>query len=327
MSKILVTGADGFTGRYLAAELQRAGYEVHGLVHKPIASGKVAGVSALHVADLSDAAGLAAVVHAVQPDKVVHLAAIAFVAHGDIEAIYRTNLIGTRHLLEALAQSKVPLDAVLLASSANVYGNSVGGVLDENTPQLPLNAYGASKRAIEDMLKDFGASDGLSSVIFRYFNVAGADPEGELGEQHFPETHLIPLMLEAVAGKRPGLTVFGTDYPTRDGTCVRDYVHVSDLVDAHVLGLRWLMDKKGSRSFNLGTGAGFTVHEVIDASRAVTNRDVPVVLGARRPGDAVALVSGSARALGELGWEPTRSTLRQMIGDAWAWAGKPPFQR
>ncbi|MEG0054155.1 MAG: NAD-dependent epimerase/dehydratase family protein, partial [Comamonas sp.] len=130
MRKILVTGADGFTGRYLAAELQRAGYEVHGLVHKPVASGKVPGVSALHVADLSDAARLAAVVNEVQPDKVAHLAAIAFVAHGDIEAIYRTNLVGTRHLLEALAQSNAPLDAVLLASSANVYGNSVGGVLD-----------------------------------------------------------------------------------------------------------------------------------------------------------------------------------------------------
>lgn len=171
MSKILVTGADGFTGHYLAAELQRAGYEVHGLVHKPIASGKVAGVSALHVADLSDAAGLAAVVHEVQPDKVVHLAAIAFVAHGDIEAIYRTNLVGTRHLLEALAQSKAPLDAVLLASSANVYGNSVGGVLDENTPPAPANDYAVSKLAMEYAARLYAGR--LPLITVRPFNYTG----------------------------------------------------------------------------------------------------------------------------------------------------------
>ncbi|MFD1810568.1 NAD-dependent epimerase/dehydratase family protein [Gemmobacter lanyuensis] len=151
---------------------------------------------------------------------------------------------------------------------------------------------GASKRAIEDMLTNFGESHGLNHVIFRYFNVAGSDPEGEIGEQHVPETHLIPLMLDAVAGKRPALTVFGTDYATRDGTCVRDYVHVMDLVEAHVLGLQWLLAGKGSRAFNLGTGTGFTVREVIDHSRAVTNRDVPIIEGDRRAGDATALVSG-----------------------------------
>jgi UDP-glucose 4-epimerase len=175
------------------------------------------------------------------------------------------------------------------------------------------------------MLRDFGVSAGIAHVIFRYFNVAGADPEGETGEQHVPETHLIPLMLDAVAGKRPALTVFGTDYPTRDGTCVRDYVHVTDLADAHVLGLKRLLDGGGNAVFCLGTGRGFSVHEVIEASRAVTNREVPVVIGDRRAGDAAALVSSSTHAIEELGWEPQRSTLRQMIGDAWAWAQKPGF--
>jgi UDP-glucose 4-epimerase len=198
--------------------------------------------------------------------------------------------------------------------------------LTEDTPQRPINAYGGSKLAVERMLQDFGAALGIRHVIFRYFNVAGADPEGELGEQHLPETHLIPLMLEAVAGKRPALTVYGTDYPTRDGTCVRDYVHVTDLAAAHVLGLQRLLDGKESGVFCLGSGRGFSVREVIDASRAVTNREVPIVLGDRRPGDAASLVLSSDRALRDLGWEPRHSTLRQMIGDAWAWAQGPGFQ-
>ena len=156
-------------------------------------------------------------------------------------------------------------------------------------------------------------------MIFRYFNVAGADPEGEVGEYHQPETHLIPLMLDAIAGKRAALTVFGDDYDTPDGTCIRDYVHVCDLVDAHVLGLKWLQDGKGSRVFNLGTGSGFSVREVLDHSRAVTNQTVPHEIGARRPGDCTKLVSGSSRAEEELGWEPKRSTLDKMIADAWKW--------
>jgi len=200
-------------------------------------------------------------------------------------------------------------------------------VLNEDTAQHPINAYGASKRAIEEILQNFGASHGLRHVIFRYFNVAGADPEAEIGEQHVPETHLIPLMLDAIEGRRPALTLFGTDYPTPDGTCVRDYVHVGDLVAAHVLGLRWLIDGKPSRVFNLGSGAGFSVREVVEASRAVTNREVPLVIGPRRAGDAAALVSGSARAVEELGWTPERSTLPQMIADAWAWSKKPGFER
>ena len=182
-----------------------------------------------------------------------------------------------------------------------------------------MNAYGGSKRAIEYMLNDFAASHGLRHVIFRYFNVAGADPDGEVGEYHQPETHLIPLMLDAIDGRRDGLTVHGTDYDTPDGTCIRDYVHVCDLVDAHVLGVNWLLEGGEPRVFNLGTGRGFSVREVIDASHAVTNRPVPVSDGPRRPGDATKLVSGSVRAEQELGWKPTRSTLDMMIRDAWRW--------
>jgi len=156
-------------------------------------------------------------------------------------------------------------------------------------------------------------------VIFRYFNVAGADPDGEVGEHHRPETHLIPLILDAVDGRRAALTVHGTDYPTPDGTCIRDYVHVMDLVDAHVKGLEWLRAGRGSRVFCLGTGSGFSVREVVDATRHVTNRAVPMVDGPRRGGDAVRLVCGSTRAKAELDWRPQRSTMPQMIADAWRW--------
>ena len=207
----------------------------------------------------------------------------------------------------------------VFSSTCATYGDQDNVVLDENSAQHPINAYGASKRAIEDILRDFEAAYGLQSVIFRYFNVAGADPEGEVGEFHQPETHLIPLMLDAIDGKRDALTIFGTDYDTPDGTCIRDYVHVCDLVDAHVLGLNWLREDKGSRVFNLGTGTGFSVREVVEHSREVTNRAVPMTEGDRRPGDCTKLVSGSVRAETELGWRPTRSTLQQMITDAWRW--------
>ena len=160
---------------------------------------------------------------------------------------------------------------------------------------------------------------GLRSVIFRYFNVAGADPDGQVGEFHRPETHLIPLILDAVDGKRAALTIHGTDYPTADGTCIRDYVHVMDLVDAHVKGLEWLRAGRASRVFCLGTGDGFSVREVVDATRSITNREVPMLDGPRRGGDAVKLVCGSTRAKAELGWSPDRSTMPQMIADAWRW--------
>jgi UDP-glucose 4-epimerase len=164
-------------------------------------------------------------------------------------------------------------------------------------------------------------------VIFRYFNGAGADPDGEIGEHHRPETHLIPVMLEAIQGKRDGLTIHGTDYDTPDGTCIRDYVHVCDLVDAHIQGLSWLLSGQESRVFNLGTGRGFSVREVIDASRAVTNRDVPYSEGPRRGGDATKLVSGSTRAAEELGWTPGRSTMARMIADAWKWQQTGHYDR
>mmetsp|Transcript_17998 Transcript_17998/g.27412 ORF Transcript_17998/g.27412 Transcript_17998/m.27412 type:complete len:276 (-) Transcript_17998:11216-12043(-) len=254
-----------------------------------------------------------------QPVAVMHFAALSQVGESmKLPGKYwSNNVMGSLNLIEAAVAAGC-MDFVF-SSTCATYGDQDNVVLDEDSEQHPINAYGASKRAIEDILVDFEAAFGLRHVIFRYFNVAGADPEAEVGEFHQPETHLIPLMLDAIAGKRDALTVYGTDYETPDGTCIRDYVHVCDLVDAHVLGLKWLKDGKGSRVFNLGTGSGFSVREVIDHSRAVTNRAVPYADGDRRPGDCTKLVSGSTRAEAELGWKPDRSTLETMIADAWRW--------
>lgn len=323
---ILVTGGAGYIGSHACKALARAGFTPIAFDNLSTGWSGAVKYGPLFQGDLTDRASVAAALAEYQPLAVMHFAALSLVGESmrDPETYWRVNVNGALNLISATVAAGIR--NFIFSSTCATYGDQDGVVLTEATRQAPINAYGGSKRAIEDMLRDFGASHGLNHVIFRYFNVAGADPEGELGEQHQPETHLIPLMLEAVQGKRPALTVFGDDYPTPDGTCLRDYVHVSDLVDAHVLGLNWLLDGRPSRDFNLGSGKGFSVREVIEASRFVTNRDVPVIQGARRPGDAAALVSGSERALEELGWQPKRSELRQMIGDAWAWAQKPGYQ-
>ncbi len=318
--RVLVTGGAGYIGAHACKALARAGFEPVAFDNLSTGWAEAVRFGPLAQGDLTDRASIDAALAEWNPVAVMHFAALSLVGESmkDPGKYWRTNVNGSLNLIEATVAAGIR--NFVFSSTCATYGDQDGVVLNEATPQYPINAYGGSKLAIEGILRDFGAAFGLNHVIFRYFNVAGADPEGEVGEQHVPETHLIPIMLEAIEGKRPALTVFGDDYPTRDGTCVRDYVHVSDLVDAHVLGLKWLLDGKGTRAFNLGTGNGFTVREVIDASRAVTNAEVPLVRGARRAGDAVALVSGSERAISELGWEPKRSSLPQMIGDAWRWS-------
>jgi UDP-glucose 4-epimerase len=321
--KVLVTGGAGYIGAHACKALARSGFTP--VVFDNLSTGWSQAVKwgPFVRGDLMDRAAIDAAIADHRPVAVMHFASLSLVgaAMQDPARYWRENVGGALNLWEACATAGVR--NVVLSSTCATYGDQDGVPLTEDTPQRPINAYGGSKLAVEGMLKDFGTVFGIDHVIFRYFNVAGADPEGEIGEQHQPETHLIPLMLDAVAGKRPALTLFGTDYPTPDGTCVRDYVHVTDLAAAHVLGLRRLLDGKGGGVFCLGTGSGFSVREVIEASRAVTNREVPVIIGERRPGDAASLVLHSSRAITELGWEPRHSTLRQMIGDAWAWAHKP----
>ncbi|WP_300546516.1 UDP-glucose 4-epimerase GalE [Roseovarius sp.] len=319
MTNILVTGGAGYIGSHACKALKVAGYTP--VTYDNLCTGWQDAVKfgPFEEGDLTDRARLDQIFAAYQPVAVMHFAALSQVGESMREPglYWHNNVAGSLSLLQAAVQAGCK--NFVFSSTCATYGDQDNVILDETSAQHPINAYGASKRAIEDMLRDFEVAFGLRHVIFRYFNVAGCDPAGEVGEFHQPETHLIPLMLDAIEGKRDALTIFGTDYDTPDGTCIRDYVHVCDLVDAHILGLKWLEENRGSRVFNLGTGTGFSVREVIDQSAAVTNRPVPVVEGPRRPGDSAKLVSGSGRAEAELGWRPVRSTLGQMIADAWRW--------
>lgn len=322
--KVLVTGGAGYIGSHACKALAAAGYVP--VTYDNLCTGwrEAVKFGPFEQGDLMDRARLDEVFAAHKPVAVMHFAALSQVGEAMREPgkYWRGNVCASLNLIEAAVAAGVR--DFVFSSTCATYGDQDGVVLDESSAQEPLNSYGASKRAIEDMLRDFGDAHGLRSVIFRYFNVAGADPEAEVGEFHQPETHLIPLILDAIDGKRDALTIHGTDYPTPDGTCIRDYVHVMDLVDAHVLGLNWLrtageLPQGGTEVFCLGTGNGFSVREVLDHSRHVTNRAVPVVEGPRRGGDAVKLVSGSEKAGRVLGWQPHRSNLPTMISDAWRW--------
>ena len=273
----------------------------------------------LEVGDLCNMHDIDRVFKKYKPSSVLHFAALSQVGESMQKPgpYWHNNVLGSLNLIQAAVDHGCM--NFVFSSTCATYGEQDNILLDEKSCQKPINAYGSSKRAVENILADYEAAFGLKHVIFRYFNVAGADPDGEVGEFHQPETHLIPLILDAIDGKRDALTIFGNDYDTPDGTCIRDYVHVCDLVDAHVLGLKWLQEGRGSRVFNLGTGDGFSVRQVIDQAKHVTNRPVPVTHGARRPGDCTKLVSGSLRAKTELGWSADRSNLKQMITDAWRW--------
>lgn len=319
MTKILVTGGAGYIGSHACKLLRAAGFTPVTFDNFSTGWKQAVKFGPVFEGDLLDPHALKRCFEEHKPVAVMHFAALSQVGEAMSKPglYWRNNVSGSLNLIEAAVEAGCM--NFVFSSTCATYGDQDNVVLDENSAQMPLNAYGASKRAIEDILRDFEAAHGLRHIIFRYFNVAGADPEAEVGEFHRPETHLIPVMLEAIEGKRDALTIYGTDYDTPDGTCIRDYVHVCDLVEAHILGLKWLLDDKESRVFNLGTGDGFSVREVIDASRSVTNRDVPHTTGPRRAGDAVKLVSGSERAIKELGWSPKRSNMRDMIEDAWRW--------
>ncbi|MDB6177103.1 UDP-glucose 4-epimerase GalE [Paracoccus sp. Z330] len=324
---VLVTGGAGYIGSHACKALSRAGYVPVTLDNLSTGWRDAVKFGPLVEADLLDRAALDRAFAEYQPMAVMHFAALSQVGEAMAEPgkYWRNNVSGSLNLIESAIAAGC--GNFVFSSTCATYGDRDGEVLNEDTAQAPLNAYGASKRAIEDMLVDFSASHRLRHVIFRYFNVAGADPDAEVGEFHQPETHLIPLILDAVDGKRAALTIHGTDYPTPDGTCIRDYVHVADLVDAHIRGLEWLREDKGDRVFCLGTGEGFSVREVVDATRHVTNRPVPMHDGPRRGGDAVKLVCGSKRARDELGWSPSRSSMQQMIGDAWRWHQNGSYAR
>ena len=316
---VIVTGGAGYIGSHACKALRNAGYTPVTVDNLSTGWSEAVKFGPFEEVDLLDRTKLDQVFKLYQPHAVMHFAAFSQVGESvdDPVKYWHNNVMGSLSLFQACAENGC--ERVIFSSTCATYGDHDNVVLTEASEQRPVNAYGSSKRAVEEMLRQISKSAGLKYAIFRYFNVAGADPEGEVGEFHQPETHLIPLILDAIDGKRDKITVFGTDYETPDGTCIRDYVHVCDLVDAHVLGLNWLENGGSNKVFNLGTGTGFSVREVIEHAGIVTNRVVPVVEGNRREGDCTKLVSGSELARVDLGWEPKWSSLRHMITDAWRW--------
>lgn len=320
MATILVTGGAGYIGSHACKALRAAGHLP--VTYDNLATGWRDAVKfgPFEGGDLTDRTRLDAVLAQWRPEAVMHFAALSNVGEASREPgrYWANNAGGTRTLLDAMLGAGV--ERIVFSSTCAVYGEC--HLPSEDQGFAPLNAYGGSKAAVEQMLGDYRAAHGLASVAFRYFNVAGADSAAEIGEAHEPETHLIPLALQAAMGARGPLTVFGQDYDTHDGTCVRDYVHVEDLVEAHIAGLDHMARGGAETAFNLGTGRGFSVREVVDAVGRVTGKPVPYSDGPRRAGDATALVSGSARATDVLGWHAQRSSLDHMIGTAWTWHAK-----
>ena len=316
---VVVTGGAGYIGAHACKVLHQSGYVPITIDNLSTGWADAVKFGPLETIDLLEQHQLERVFEKYQPYAVMHFAAYSQVCESvaDPAKYWRNNLLGSLNLFEACVSHGC--NNVVFSSTCATYGDQDNVILKETSEQLPVNAYGSSKRAVEELLQQLSNSSDLKYVIFRYFNVAGADPDGSIGEFHDPETHLIPRILDAIDGTRDKITIFGTDYETPDGTCIRDYVHVCDLVEAHVLGLNWLEQGKENRVFNLGTGTGFSVQEVIDRARIVTNRDVMIIEGERRMGDCTKLVSGSELAREELGWEPKRSSLDTMIKDAWRW--------
>ncbi|TWB24568.1 UDP-L-arabinose 4-epimerase [Nitrospirillum amazonense] len=316
MNKILVTGGAGFVGSHTCKSLAAAGFLP--VTYDDLSNGVRDAVKwgPFEQGRLEDEARVAAVMRAHRPIAVIHFA--AFIEAGqsvrEPARFYRNNIGGSLALLQVMQAHG--LDKIIFSSTAAVYGNPQFTPIPEHHPLAPVNPYGRGKLMTESILADLDAAHGMRHVVLRYFNACGADPDGELRENHQPETHLIPLALQAAYGQRADIAVFGTDYPTPDGTCVRDYVHVTDLASAHVLALKRLLADGASLTANLGTGRGYSVREVIAAVAAVTARDVPIRLAERRPGDPAILVADATVARRELGWSPQFPELTQQVQHA-----------
>ena len=340
--RILVTGGAGYIGSHAVRALTRAGHQpvvldnlVYGhadIVEKtlkvPLVLGQVGDREVLEPLLRGRHPALDGTALEGRPiEAVLHFAAYAYVGESvnDPAKYYRNNLGDTLTLLEALVATERPLP-IVFSSTCATYGIPQQVPITEDHPQAPINPYGRSKWMVEQLLTDFAAAYGLPCVIFRYFNAAGADPDGDLGEDHNPETHLIPRVLDTMSGREPYLQIFGDDYPTPDGTCIRDYIHVADLADAHVLGLERLLRLREREEterrpliYNLGNGTGYSVQQVIETAKAVTGRGLLAHVARRRDGDPPQLVAGATRAHQELGWRPRFPELETIIEHAWAW--------
>ena len=321
--RVLVTGGAGYIGSHAVRELRDAGHAVS--VLDDLSKGHRAALPAgirLVVSDLGDEAGLAEALAGA--DAVMHFAGLLSVAESvtNPAAYYGTNVAKSLSLLSAMGRAGV--NKIIFSSTCAVYGMPVRTPMDEEHPQAPINPYGASKRAFERALSDYAAAGLLRCIALRYFNAAGCHPDGSLGEDHDPEEHLIPLAIDAALGRRPGLRIHGGDYETPDGTCIRDYIHVQDLARAHVLALEELDRGEAYRVFNLGTGRGHSVREVIASVQGVTGRPVPAEVGPRRAGDPPRLVASAVRAREALGFRPALGELDAIVETAWRWRRDQP---
>jgi UDP-glucose-4-epimerase GalE len=319
MQEILVVGGAGYIGSYMCKHLAGAGYLP--VVLDNLATGHRAAVryGPFFKGDLDDRALLEKIFHGHRIQAVMHFAAHCYVGESvtDPARYYRNNVAATLSLLESMRQAGVR--HLIFSSSCAVYGEPLQVPMDETHPLRPINPYGRSKLMVEQMLEDFASAYGLAAVRLRYFNAAGADPEASLGEDHRPETHLIPLVLQVALGQRPAVEIFGDDFSTTDGTCIRDYIHIADLAQAHGLALVRLLDGASGGVFNLGNGNGYSVREVIETARRVTGKSIPARVVGRRDGDPSILVGSCRKARDELGWQPRFGSLESIVETAWRW--------
>ncbi|HQC72601.1 MAG TPA: UDP-glucose 4-epimerase GalE [Candidatus Competibacteraceae bacterium] len=315
---VLVVGGAGYIGSHMVKLLGQRGFQVTVLDNLCAGHRDAVQGARFVLGDLGERDLLNALFQAEHFDGVMHFASHIQVGESVREPAkyYLNNVFKTQYLLDAMVAHRVK--CFIFSSTAAIFGEPLRVPIDEDHPKQPINPYGRGKWMVEQMLQDYDLAYGLKAVCLRYFNAAGADPEGKLGERHDPETHLIPLVLRAATSQRP-ITVFGTDYDTPDGTCIRDYIHVNDLGEAHLLALQRLWDGVGSAAYNLGNGNGFSVREVIDTARKVTGCEIPVVYGERRPGDPARLVADAHRARADLGWTPRYADLATIIAHAWQW--------
>jgi UDP-arabinose 4-epimerase len=316
---VLVTGGAGYIGSHVCKALHQHGYNP--VVYDNLIYGHLWAVKwgPFEQGDIHNRATLREALKKHEIGAVIHLAAFAYVGESveDPAKYYHNNFIGTWNVLDAIRSCGI--NKIVFSSSCATYGIPGEALISEEHPQNPVNPYGTSKLMTEHMLKDYAQAYGLKYISLRYFNAAGADPEGEIGEAHNPETHLIPLVLQVASKKRPKLTIFGNDYDTPDGTCVRDYVHVTDLAEAHVQAFLQLETNQPSSIYNLGNGTGFSILEVIDIARKVTGKEIPFCIGPRRLGDPARLVANSEKARVKLLWNPKHGLLTSILETAWRW--------
>ena len=319
---VLVTGGAGYIGAHACKALFKSGYTPVSYDNLVYGHRRFVKWGKLEEGDICDRRRLEQVMRQYNPIAVLHFAAFAYVGESvENPAIYyHNNVAGTLSILESM--KKCGVDKIIFSSTCATYGMPDQIPITEDHPQHPINPYGRTKLIIEWILEDYAKAYDINYVSLRYFNAAGADPDTEIGEDHNPETHLIPLILDAASGKKKCIEIYGTDYDTRDGTCIRDYIHVSDLADAHVLSLDYLNDGGRSDVFNLGNGSGFSVKEVISTAGHITNCDIPCVESARRPGDPPVLIGSSDKIRNILGWNPVYNSLENIIETAWRWYKK-----